>query len=43
MKRFIKKIDNFKNIYSNDLIKNKINRKLNVACGNGTAGIFHKS
>jgi phosphomannomutase/phosphoglucomutase len=39
----IKKIDNFKNIYSNDLIKkNKINKKIKVvvACGNGTAGIF---
>ena len=39
----IKRIDNFKNIYSNDLIKkNKINKKIKavVACGNGTAGIF---
>ena len=39
----IKKIDNFKNIYSNDLIKkNKINKKIKaiVACGNGTAGVF---
>ena len=39
----LKKIDNFKNIYSNDLIKkNKINKKIKavVACGNGTAGIF---
>jgi phosphomannomutase/phosphoglucomutase len=39
----IKKIDNFKNVYSNDLIKkNKINKKIKavVACGNGTAGIF---
>ena len=39
----IKTIDNFKNIYSNDLIKkNKINKKIKavVACGNGTAGIF---
>jgi phosphomannomutase/phosphoglucomutase len=38
-----KKIDNFKQIYSDDLIKkNKINRKIKavVACGNGTAGIF---
>ncbi len=39
----IKKIDNFKKIYSNDLIeKNKINKKIKavVACGNGTAGVF---
>ncbi|MDB4339931.1 phosphomannomutase/phosphoglucomutase [Pelagibacteraceae bacterium] len=39
----IKKIENFKNIYSEDLIKkNKINKKIKavVACGNGTAGIF---
>jgi len=39
----IKTIENFKNIYSNDLIKkNKINKKIKavVACGNGTAGIF---
>ncbi len=39
----IKKIDNFKKIYSNDLIeKNKISKKIKavVACGNGTAGIF---
>ena len=39
----IKRINNFKNIYSNDLIKNnKINKKIKavVACGNGTAGIF---
>jgi phosphomannomutase/phosphoglucomutase len=39
----IKKIDNFKNVYSNDLIKkNKINKKIKaiVACGNGTAGVF---
>ena len=38
-----KKIDNFKNIYIQDLIKkNKINKKIKavVACGNGTAGIF---
>jgi phosphomannomutase / phosphoglucomutase len=38
-----KKIDNFKKIYSEDLIKkNKINRKIKavVACGNGTAGVF---
>ena len=39
----IKKIDNFKNIYSNDLIKNnKVNKKIKavVACGNGTASLF---
>ena len=39
----IKKIDNFKRIYSNDLIeKNKISKKIKavVACGNGTAGVF---
>jgi phosphomannomutase/phosphoglucomutase len=39
----IKKINNFKDIYSNDLIKkNKIKRKIKaiVACGNGTAGVF---
>jgi phosphomannomutase / phosphoglucomutase len=39
----IKKIDDFKNIYSENLIKkNKINKKIKavVACGNGTAGIF---
>ncbi|MDC0511638.1 phosphomannomutase/phosphoglucomutase [Pelagibacteraceae bacterium] len=39
----IKKIGNFKNIYSEDLIKkNKINKKIKavVACGNGTAGVF---
>jgi len=39
----IKKIENFKNVYSNDLIKkNKINKKIKavVACGNGTAGVF---
>ena len=38
-----KRIDNFKKIYSNDLInKNKINKKIKtvVACGNGTAGVF---
>ena len=42
-KGLLKKIDNFKNIYSNDLIKkNKINKKIKavVACGNGTAGVF---
>ncbi len=39
----IKKIDNFKSVYSNDLIKkNKISKKIKavVACGNGTAGVF---
>jgi phosphomannomutase/phosphoglucomutase len=39
----IKIIENFKNIYSEDLIKkNKINKKIKaiVACGNGTAGVF---
>ena len=39
----IKKINNFKNVYSNDLIKkNKISKKIKavVACGNGTAGVF---
>ena len=39
----LKKINNFKNVYLNDLIKkNKINKKIKavVACGNGTAGIF---
>ena len=39
----VKKIDNFKSVYSNDLIKkNKINKKIKavVACGNGTAGVF---
>ncbi|MFL2875754.1 MAG: phosphomannomutase/phosphoglucomutase [Candidatus Pelagibacter sp.] len=39
----LKKIDNFKNVYSNDLIKkNKIDKKIKavVACGNGTAGVF---
>ena len=38
-----KKINNFQQIYKNDLIKkNKINKKIKavVACGNGTAGIF---
>jgi phosphomannomutase/phosphoglucomutase len=42
-KGLIKKIENFKNIYSNDLIKkNKITKKIKavVACGNGTAGVF---
>ena len=40
---FIKEIKNFKDVYSEDLIKkNKINKKIKavVACGNGTAGIF---
>ena len=39
----IKKIEDFKKIYSDNLIKkNKINKKIKavVACGNGTAGIF---
>ena len=39
----IKKIDKFKDIYIQDLIKkNKINKKIKavVACGNGTAGVF---
>ncbi len=39
----VKKIDNFKDIYIQDLIKkNKISKKIRavVACGNGTAGIF---
>ena len=38
-----KKINNYQNIYKEDLIKkNRINRKIKavVACGNGTAGIF---
>ena len=38
-----KKINNFQQIYKDDLIKkNKINKKIKavVACGNGTAGIF---
>ena len=39
----IKKIDDFQNVYKNDLItKNPLNKKIRavVACGNGTAGIF---
>ena len=39
----VKEIQNFQQIYKNDLIKkNKINKKIKivVACGNGTAGIF---
>ena len=39
----IKNIENFKKIYSEDLIKkNRIKKKIKavVACGNGTAGIF---
>ncbi len=39
----IKKIENFKKVYINDLInKNKISKKIKavVACGNGTASIF---
>ena len=38
-----KQIDNFQQIYKDDLIKkNKINKKIKtvVACGNGTTGIF---
>ena len=38
-----KKINDFKKIYENNLIKkNKINKKIKtvVACGNGTAGVF---
>tara|TARA_B100001123_G_C15135819_1_gene957334 strand:- start:102 stop:1157 length:1056 start_codon:yes stop_codon:yes gene_type:complete len=37
-----KEIQGFKEIYINNLIKNKIKKKLKVivACGNGTAGIF---
>ena len=38
-----KKIENFQDVYKNDLIKkNKLNKKIKViaACGNGTAGIF---
>ena len=38
-----KQIDNFQQVYKNDLIKkNKINKKIKtvVACGNGTPGIF---
>ncbi len=39
----IKKIENFKKIYTNDLVKkNKIEKKIKavVACGNGTSGVF---
>ena len=39
----IKKIDDFQNVYKNDLItKNPLNKKIKavVACGNGTAGIL---
>ena len=39
----VKKVENFKKIYTDDLIKkNKIKQKIKavVACGNGTAGIF---
>ena len=37
-----KEIKGFKDIYINNLIKNKINNEIKavVACGNGTAGIF---
>ena len=39
----LKKIENFKRVYTQDLIKkNKLNKKIKavVACGNGTAGVF---
>ncbi len=39
----LKKINDFKDIYIQDLVKkNKVNKKIKavVACGNGTAGIF---
>ena len=39
----IKKIENFKKIYTNDLVKrNKIEKKIKAvgACGNGTSGVF---
>ncbi len=39
----VKKVDNFKNIYMQELInKNKIKKRIKavVACGNGTAGVF---
>ncbi len=38
----LKKIDDFKKVYIQDLIKNKLSKKIKavVACGNGTAGIF---
>ncbi len=39
----INKIDDFQNVYKNDLItKNPLNKKIKavVACGNGTAGVF---
>ena len=39
----VKKVKNFKTIYTDDLIKkNKIKKKIKavVACGNGTAGVF---
>ena len=37
-----KKINKFKDVYINNLIKNKLKKKIKavVACGNGTAGIF---
>ena len=40
-----KKIEGFKEVYINNLIKNKIKKRLKVvvACGNGTAGIFAPS
>ena len=41
-KGLYKKINDFKKIYIDNLLKNKIKRKIKVvvACGNGTAGIF---
>jgi phosphomannomutase/phosphoglucomutase len=42
-KGVVKNIENFKRIYSEDLIKkNRMNKKIKVvaACGNGTAGVF---
>ena len=42
-KGLIKNIENFKKVYSDDLIKkNKIDKRIKavVACGNGTAGVF---
>ena len=42
MERKFKKINDFKKIYIQELIKkNKIKKiKVVVACGNGTAGVF---
>ncbi len=41
-KGLIKNIKNFKEVYMQDLMKNKIKKKIKavVACGNGTAGVF---